>query len=61
MSWKVVVRPEAGADVLEAAAWYDAKQENLGGAFVEEILRVFDALTINPFLNSQRHPQKDVR
>ena len=61
MSWRVVVRPEAGADVLEAAAWYDARQPNLGDHFVEEVLRVYDALTINPFLNSRRHPRKDVR
>ena len=54
MSWKVVVRPEAGDD----AAWYDRRQQGLGEQFVEEILRVYDGLAVNPYLNSRRHPRK---
>jgi toxin ParE1/3/4 len=61
MSWKVVVRPEAGDDVTEAAAWYDERQQGLGDQFVEEIIRVYDALTINPYLHSRRHPHKNIR
>lgn len=61
MNWRVVVRPEAGEDVADAAAWYDTRQEGLGGRFVEEVLRVFDALTVNPLPNSQRHPRKNIR
>ena len=61
MSWRVVVRPEAGEDVIEAAAWYDTRREGLGNEFVEEVLRVFDALTVNPLLNSRRHPHKNIR
>ena len=56
MSWTVVVRPEAGDDVTEAAAWYDERQQGLGDEFVEEVLRVYDALAMNPYLNSRRHP-----
>jgi toxin ParE1/3/4 len=61
MSWRVVVRREAGDDVIEAAAWYDEREEGLGDQFVEEILKVYDALAINPHLNSRRHPRKNVR
>ncbi len=61
MSWRVVVRPEAGDDVAEAAAWYDDKREGLGDEFVEEVLRVFDALEVNPLLNCRRHPRKNIR
>jgi len=61
MSWRVVVRAEAGDDVAEAADWYDEKSPGLGEEFVEEVLKVFDALTANPLLNSRRHPRKDVR
>jgi plasmid stabilization system protein ParE len=59
MSWRVVVRPEAGDDMTEAAAWYDVRREGLGAEFREEVICVFDALAENPFLNSRRHPSKD--
>ncbi|MEW6303154.1 MAG: type II toxin-antitoxin system RelE/ParE family toxin [Verrucomicrobiota bacterium] len=61
MNWRVVVRPEAGDDVAQAAAWYDTCREGLGDEFVEEVLRVFDALTHNPLLNCRRHPRKNIR
>jgi len=48
MNWQVVSRPEAENDVIEIAAWYDSRSENLGDRFVEEFLTVLDELTINP-------------
>lgn len=30
MNWQVVSRPEAENDVIEIAAWYDSRSENLG-------------------------------
>jgi toxin ParE1/3/4 len=61
MSWKVVVRPEAEQDIVEAAAWYEACQAGLGAEFVQEVIQVWDALAENPLLNSRRHPNKDIR
>jgi len=61
MSWRVVVRAEVGDDVAEAADWYDSKSEGLGNEFVDEVLQVLDALSVNPLLNSRRHPRKDIR
>jgi len=61
MSWHVVVRPEVADDITEAAAWYDSRREGLGDHFAEEVLRVFDALLANPFLNSRHHPRKNIR
>ncbi len=61
MNWRVVVRPEAGDDVAEAAAWYDTRREGLGADFVEEILRVCDELALNPLLGLRRHPRKHIR
>jgi plasmid stabilization system protein ParE len=61
MRWRVVVRAEAGDDVQEAAAWYDARRDGLGDEFVEEVLAVFDALAENPLLNSRRLPRKNFR
>lgn len=61
MSWRVVVRPEAEEDVVEAANSYDSRSEGLGAEFTDEVVRVFDALADNPFLNSRRHPRKNIR
>jgi plasmid stabilization system protein ParE len=61
MSWRVEFRPEVEHDVTEAAAWYEARQPGLGREFVEEIIRVWDALADNPLLHSRRHPTKNIR
>lgn len=61
MNWRVVIRPEVERDVAEAAAWYDAREPGLGSEFVEEIIRVWDALAENPLLHSRRHPTKEIR
>jgi toxin ParE1/3/4 len=61
MNWRVVIRPEVEQDMAEAADWYEARQPGLGAEFVEEVIRVWDALEDNPLLNSRRHPTKDIR
>jgi len=61
MSWRVVVRSEAQNDVAEAVAWYEARQEGLGGEFREEVIQIFDALADNPFLHCRQHPRKNIR
>jgi plasmid stabilization system protein ParE len=61
MNWRVVIRPEVEQDVAEAAIWYESRQTGLGVEFVEEIIRVWDALAENPLLNSRRHPRKNIR
>jgi hypothetical protein len=49
MSWKVVIRPEAEQDMVEAAAWYEALQPGLGAEFVQEVIQVWDALAKIPY------------
>jgi len=61
MSWRVEFRPEVEHDVASAASWYEERQEGLGGAFVEEIIRVWDALANNPLLDCRRHPTRNIR
>jgi hypothetical protein len=61
MKWKVVARPDAENDVVEAANWYDSQRAGLGDEFVEEILAVFDALEVNPLLHCRHHPTKNIR
>jgi len=49
MRWRVVTRPQAGDDIIEAANWNDAQQTGLGDEFIDEVLEVFDALEVNRF------------
>ena len=61
MNWRVEFAPEVEQDVAEAADWYEIRQPGLGAKFVEEIIRVWDALKESPLLHSRRHPKKDIR
>lgn len=61
MSWRVEFRPEVETEMAGAAAWYEARQPGLGSEFVEEVIRVWDALAGNPLLNCRRHPTKNIR
>jgi plasmid stabilization system protein ParE len=61
MNWKVVARPQAADDAIEAAAWYETQSVGLGEEFIGELLSVFDALEINPLLNCRQHPTKNIR
>ena len=47
MNWRVVVRPDAEDDVVEAATWYESRSEGLGVRFSEEVIAVFEALAIS--------------
>src|ERR1700722_16440694 len=61
MNWRVEFRPEVEQDVAEATAWYESRQPGLGAEFVEEIIRVWDALAESPLLNCRRHPARNIR
>lgn len=61
MTWRVEFRPEVEDDLAEAAAWYESRQPGLGTEFVEEVIRVWDALADNPLLNCRRHRTKNIR
>jgi len=52
VSWRVIVRPKAEADMREAARWYEAHRPNLGGQFLDEASRVVRLLESSP----ERHP-----
>jgi plasmid stabilization system protein ParE len=61
MSWRVEFAPAVEQDVAEAADWYESRQPGLGAQFIEETIRVWDALAENPLLNCRRHPTKNIR
>jgi toxin ParE1/3/4 len=42
------VRPEARADILDAARWYEAREPGLGAALVAEVDAVFQRIERGP-------------
>lgn len=48
MSLTVYLRPEAEADIDEAAAWYERQRESLGHQFLEETLNAFERIAAGP-------------
>jgi len=44
----LVVGPIAEREVEAAARWYEARELGLGRAFIEEVLRAFDAVEAEP-------------
>ncbi len=48
MSFKVHLRPEAEADIEDAATWYDRQRNGLGQEFLDDILVVVDTIAENP-------------
>jgi plasmid stabilization system protein ParE len=61
MKWKVVARPDAQDDILQAANWYDRQSVGLGDEFVEEVVALVDALATDPLFQSRSHPTKNIR
>lgn len=61
MNWHIEFRPEVENDIAQAAVWYEARQPGLGAEFVEEVIRVWDALAENPLLHCRRHTSKNIR
>jgi plasmid stabilization system protein ParE len=50
VSLRVDLRPEAEADIEEAATWYEGQRETLGDEFLDEMLSVFGSISDNPRL-----------
>lgn len=48
MKRPLVVGPIAEREVEAAARWYEARELSLGRAFVDEVLRAFDAVEAEP-------------
>jgi len=59
MSWEVLLRPRAEADLEEARDWYEARQVGLGAAFIDEAAAAMDKLQQAP----DRQPEyyRDIR
>jgi plasmid stabilization system protein ParE len=48
VSLTVHLRPEAEADLEDAAAWYERQREGLGQDFLDEALSTFENVSENP-------------
>ncbi len=61
MSFRVLFRPEAEADIGDAATWYEEQKSGLGSEFAKAVSHAVDALSINPLLTSRRHRRRNIR
>ena len=59
MSFRLIIRPEAEADLAEAFDWYEECRRGLGHEFLEAIRNVFTAVSANPLHHSVIY--RDVR
>lgn len=48
MSYRLVVRRQAKADMREAARWYERQRAGLGRAFVQQIDALLDRVRLKP-------------
>ena len=48
MNLRLIVRPEAEADILEAALWYESREPGLGLEVIAEIHAAIDRALENP-------------
>jgi len=50
VSYRLIVRPEVDADLLEAEAWYEQQEEGLGREFLRDARDTIDNLSANPLI-----------
>lgn len=50
MTYRLVIRPEADAELAEAASWYEERRQGLGGEFLDAFVESTANLRRNPHL-----------
>lgn len=58
MRYRLVIRPDALADIEQAADWYDQQEQDLGSDFVSTVLATLDSLPANPLINQLRNRRR---
>jgi len=50
--YKLLVRPLAANEIVDATDWYNEQKEDLGNEFIDELDGFFNNLLLNPFVYS---------
>ena len=61
MSYRLVVRPEVDADLMEAEEWYEQRVVGLGREFLRNARDTMDRLSATPLIYNVRYRRKQVR
>jgi toxin ParE1/3/4 len=61
VSHRLEIRPQALADIADAAAWYEERQPGLGERFTREVVAAIDVLLPNPLIYRLRNWRLGVR
>ncbi len=61
MAHRLIIRPEAEADIADAAVWYDDQQSGLGNEFIEQVQVSLNRATANPYAFQSLRRRPDVR
>jgi toxin ParE1/3/4 len=61
MSFRLVIRPAAHADIIEAASWYEEQQSGVGNDFSNTSRTAIRALAEAPLTHAIRIRRKSVR
>lgn len=61
MSYSLVIRPDALADIEAAAKWYEDQEPGLGAEFARTVLEAIDSLPTNPLIHRLRNRRQNVR
>jgi hypothetical protein len=61
VTYRLVVRPEVDADLIEAEAWYQQQEDGLGREFLMAVRETMDSLSANPLIYQVRSRRKGVR
>jgi plasmid stabilization system protein ParE len=48
VSWRVIIRPKAEADLREARLWYNSQRSGLGDDLLDEVKRALELLSEYP-------------
>jgi toxin ParE1/3/4 len=61
MSRLLHIRPDALADIEQAADWYDEQQPGVGANFIQAVQKTIRALPVDPLIHRLRDRQRNIR
>jgi len=61
MSRLLHIRPDAVADIEQAADWYDEQQPGVGANFIQAVQKTIRALPVDPLIHRLRDRQRNIR